>query len=1432
MKMKPSGLLLTLAAGFTILGMATNSARADSPSVWSGGVSDNNWTTADNWGGNVPVPGTAYDLQFGASTRLTPFNDFTSASFRHITFDAGAGTFVLDGNSITLAGNITNNSAAAQTISFPIAITAVRTITPASGDITLGKTISGAGGLTLLGPGRTILSGNNTFAGETRFNGLVVVPSGGSINDNANFMVGVNAGESGALHITGGNVTNRQATGTGNSMIGRSGFGSLNLSSGVMKVNQCYIGWNHGVGTALIDGGEFYCGTGNDYVVMGNGIYDDSRGVLTVKSGLFSHVGANRLISLSNNGFARAELNILGGVLDNSGGGIGFGYNTAAQETPLGAGIVNLNGGTLLLNRFVNQKQGFTVPGSEGVGNGKAYINLNGGTLRVTPSTLTSPGLSLSSNFIPAAVSIRVNGAFGGFAGGAVIDTAGEDCLVASPLLAPTGDGITNIVVTDGGSGYIGAPYVSIFDLGVGVGATAIANMADDGTGKGTFKVESITVCSPGVDYTAFNPVMLEGGAPVVEAMLAAVASTAPNTSGGLTKNGLGTLTLLGANTYTGTTVVNSGRLVLSTVHAGGGNVIVNDGGSFGVLRDSVTTSLTAGTITTAAGSELAFALPDGNTSSEVVTVGTLKLNGVTAMTVSGANFAVGQFPLIKYTTLAGDPALITNSVLTRPDGVLGYVVHNPGNSSFDFKATLVSGALKWSGTVSTGGVGLWDEITTANWVNNGTPKVFIQGADVTFDDSAPGASIVSLVGDLAPGSLTVDNNNKSYTFGGAGSLTGLMGLIKTGTGSLTITNANSYSGDTVISGGSVTISGSVSNSAGGVTITNGSLSISGSVNTEAGAWKAGANFGKGVINILSGAEVLIANSFQPGVDVGDSGAVNISGGTFTNRQPTASSNFEIGHSGYGAMSMSGGIVQANQLWVPGNYTGIGVATISGGAFYSGTGSDYLLVGVRDGTGSLTVTGGLLSHAYANRLISVNNNGDGRGELNLLGGEIDNTGGGVGYGYNSGNGDGTGIVNINGGNLRLNRFVNKKGGTPGTTTTGISYLNLNGGTLTATPSTLGSPNQNFSRNFLPPLTAVYVNGPFGSFSGGAVIDTAGEDCLVEAALLAPTGEGVSALAVAHGGSGYIGAPYVSIAGDGTGANAIANMVSDGAGALMVGSVTVCNPGVNYTAPATYFTFVGGGAAVPATPGLVSTSPNTSGGLTKNGAGVLTLQGANTYAGATVVNGGALRVDGSLASSAVTVAGGALSGNGVVTGPVNVTSGALAPAGSLSINNTLTFAATGEALMQVNAETTGADLAQGITTVTYNGTLILTNTAGTLTNNQSFQLFSAADHTGTFVSVASAGGGATWSFDPATGVATVLSTMATTPTNISFAVNAAGTELSLTWPGSHEGWFAQSNTVSVAEAGEWFDIPDSNSGTNLVIPIDQSQGQVFYRLRKP
>src|SRR5581483_11999665 len=107
--------------------------------------------------------------------------------------------------------------------------------------------------------------------------------------------------------------------------------------------------------------------------------------------------------------------------------------------------------------------------------------------------------------------------------------------------------------------------------------------------------------------------------------------------------------------------------------------------------------------------------------------------------------------------------------------------------------------ALTWDGAVN----GNWDTNTT-NWKTNpATATTFFNQNDfVTFDDTKSGTSTVSLMLPLKPGSIIVSNSVANYTFSGTGRISGLTGIAKTGSGTLTISTSNDFSGAVVVSGG------------------------------------------------------------------------------------------------------------------------------------------------------------------------------------------------------------------------------------------------------------------------------------------------------------------------------------------------------------------------------------------------------------------------------------------------------------------------------------------------------------------------------------------------------------------------------------------------------------------------------------------------------
>jgi autotransporter-associated beta strand protein len=81
--------------------------------TWTGGGTDNNWSSSANWQNNqAPVSGDA--LVFQGTTRINTNNDLTSTSFNSLTFN-GTSNFTIDGNAIAISGSgpsITVNQAA------------------------------------------------------------------------------------------------------------------------------------------------------------------------------------------------------------------------------------------------------------------------------------------------------------------------------------------------------------------------------------------------------------------------------------------------------------------------------------------------------------------------------------------------------------------------------------------------------------------------------------------------------------------------------------------------------------------------------------------------------------------------------------------------------------------------------------------------------------------------------------------------------------------------------------------------------------------------------------------------------------------------------------------------------------------------------------------------------------------------------------------------------------------------------------------------------------------------------------------------------------------------------------------------------------------------------------------------------------------------
>jgi autotransporter-associated beta strand protein len=244
-------------------------------------------------------------------------------------------------------------------------------------------------------------------------------------------------------------------------------------------------------------------------------------------------------------------------------------------------------------------------------------------------------------------------------------------------------------------------------------------------------------------------------------------------------------------------------------------------------------------------------------------------------------------------------------------------------------------------------------------------------------------------------------------------------------------------------------------------------------------------------------------------------------------------------------------------------------------------------------------------------------------------------------------------------------------------------------------------------------------------------------------------------------------------------------------------------------------------------------------LSKTGPGTLTMTAANTYGGSTTVSGGTLLLNGSLATSSVTVGNTAtLAGNGTIGGAVTVQfGGTMSPGtsvGRLTVNNTVTLQAGSTTFMELDQAANTNDVLRTTGTLTYGGNLVVTNLAGTLAAGDSFRLFDAPNYSGAFanLNLPPLDGNLIWQFTPTNGTLAVVSTVATTPTNIVAVV--IGNTLELSWPDEHTGWIlqAQTNAAGAGLGANWFNVADSAPTNRVFLTIDPAHGSVFYRLELP
>jgi fibronectin-binding autotransporter adhesin len=334
--------------------------------------------------------------------------------------------------------------------------------------------------------------------------------------------------------------------------------------------------------------------------------------------------------------------------------------------------------------------------------------------------------------------------------------------------------------------------------------------------------------------------------------------------SRGITKTGAATLTLSGANTYTGATTINAGTVTLdyttvgskladtSILALGGGmlnlangasahnevvaSTTINSGGS-SVTRTSGTSVLRMNVITRNAGGTINFG------AASIADTDTSNTNGILGgwATVAGADWAVSATSaantaitaLASYidfgTSSATTNQIIASSGLTTTGGT--YAANSLKIAPTGSGILILNGPSGKKLTITSGGI------------------LFVGSSDYTISATVGGNTLLG----ASNGELIVQQfSTGNLTISAIIADNGTSGLIKAGTGALTLSGANSYTGGTIINGGTLTAaasSGSALGSTSSVTVNSGGtvlLGASDQINNSATMTLAGGTFAKG----------------------------------------------------------------------------------------------------------------------------------------------------------------------------------------------------------------------------------------------------------------------------------------------------------------------------------------------------------------------------------------------------------------------------------------------------------------------------------------------------------------------------------------------------------------------------------------------------------